>query len=150
MVAALRRLLYHMLSPAFFIMGCVVLAATALASPAAVTHPAATMRNNPLVQQAINDLARRQSIAPASIELLSFEEVVWPDTSLGCPRPDMRYRQVLQDGAKILLRFSGGERVYHSGGSRPPFWCSTSKSGQGLGPPIKIEFEGTDGVSDMR
>lgn len=112
--------------------GCLVLVLSVLteASPGhaiTVTCQDEILRSNPLVQQAINDLARRESISPAHIELVSFEEVVWPDSSLGCPHPGMRYRQVPEDGAKIVLRFSGGERVYHSGGSRPPFWCRRGK-----------------------
>ena len=93
------------------------------------------MPTNPLVQQAINDLAERESIAPDDIELVRFEAVTWPDASLGCPRPGMRYRQVPQDGARIVLRFGSRERVYHSGGSRPPFLCtSDGKMSGGLAP----------------
>lgn len=134
MLVALRR----MLPSICLLVSYPLLAATAPASPGTNTNQLVSLSDNPLVQQAIKDLARRESISPASIEVLSFEEVVWPDTSLGCPQPGMRYRQVTQDGAQILLRFSGGERVYHSGGSRPPFWCS-STDGLRPGPPIKTE-----------
>ena len=51
-----------------------------------------------LVAQAAADLARREASAAADIELVSFEAVVWPDASLGCPHPGMRYRQVPEDG----------------------------------------------------
>lgn len=82
------------------------------------------LSSNPLVQQVINDLARQESLLPAEIELLSFEEVVWPDTSLGCPHPEMRYRQVPQDGVRIVLRARGALWEYHSGGHRAPFLCT--------------------------
>ena len=82
------------------------------------------LSNNPLVQQAIGDLASRESLLPAEIEVASYEEVVWPDTTLGCPHPDMRYRQVPQDGARIVLRARGALREYHSGGHRAPFLCT--------------------------
>lgn len=149
MLAALRRLLSHLLPPVCLLIGYPLLAATALGKPGTDPDQLESMRHHPLVQQAINDLARRESISPASIELLSFEEVVWPDTSLGCPQPGMRYRQVLQDGASILLRFSAGERVYHSGGSRPPFWCSSRKSGLRSGPPIGTELKGADSPGNL-
>ena len=89
------------------------------------------LRSNPLVQQAIDDLARQESLLPAEIEVISYEEVVWPDASLGCPHPDMRYRQVPQDGARIVLRARGALREYHSGGHRSPFLC-TRPPGKGL------------------
>jgi hypothetical protein len=41
----------------------------------------------------IGDPARRESLLPEEIEVVS-QEVVWPDASLGCPQPDMRYFQV--------------------------------------------------------
>jgi hypothetical protein len=82
------------------------------------------MKTNPLIQQAVSDLARNESISTASIELVSYEEVTWPDTSLGCPHPDMKYLQVPQDGARIILRTADREFVYHSGGGQPPFLCA--------------------------
>jgi hypothetical protein len=84
------------------------------------------MRENPLVQQAMLDLAKRESISSEEITLVSFEEVVWPDASMGCPHPDMRYRQVPQDGARIVLLARGERREYHSGGNRAPFLCQHS------------------------
>jgi hypothetical protein len=91
-----------------------------------------TMHNNPLVRQTIEDLAQRESMPPADIEVVSVEEVVWPDTSMGCPQPDMRYRQVLKDGARIILRARGRQRIYHSGGNRTPFLCSHKIANQGI------------------
>lgn len=82
-----------------------------------------TMQINPLVAEAIEDLAQQESISPDDIELASIEEVIWPDTSMGCPHPDMRYRQVPQDGLRIILRANGRQYSYHSGGNRSPFLC---------------------------
>ncbi len=77
----------------------------------------------PQIAEAIEDLAQRQSIPPSEVEVVSVEEVVWPDSSLGCPQPGMRYRQVLQDGMRIILRANGRQYTYHSGGRRAPFLC---------------------------
>jgi hypothetical protein len=82
---------------------------------------------NLLVDQAIADLAMRESLSSDDIELVSFEEVTWPDSSLGCPHPDMRYRQVPVDGARIILRSKNGLSTYHSGGGRPPFQCPADR-----------------------
>ena len=77
----------------------------------------------PLITLAMDDLAERLGITTAEITLVSAEAVVWPDTSLGCPQPDMLYRQVPEDGALIILRVDDREYEYHSGGGRDPFLC---------------------------
>jgi len=77
----------------------------------------------PIVDAAVSDLARRLNIDPASITVLEGRAVVWPDGSLGCPRPGMVYPQVQQDGALVRLSAQGREFRYHSGGSRPVFLC---------------------------
>jgi hypothetical protein len=69
------------------------------------------------------DLAQRLAIAGEQIEVLEARSVVWPDGSLGCPQPGMRYTQVLVDGALIRLLAGGKVYEYHSGGSRGPFLC---------------------------
>lgn len=99
------------------------------------------LRNTPQVRSAIEDLAGRETISPADVEVVSVEEVVWPDSSLGCPQPGMRYRQVLQDGMRIILRANGREYDYHSGGNRAPFLC-IQKAGKRLSPPLDIPGPG--------
>jgi hypothetical protein len=79
-----------------------------------------------LVNQAKEDLADRLAIPISQIELFSYEEVVWPDASLGCPQPGMRYKQVPYDGALILLSAGGQLYSYHSGGNRGVFLCEKS------------------------
>ena len=64
-----------------------------------------------LIDQAKNDLARRQSLSLAEIETISFESKVWPDSSLGCPQPGMNYLQVLKEG--YLIRLQVGDQVYN-------------------------------------
>jgi hypothetical protein len=86
-------------------------------------NPPEADNQNPLVLQAKEDLADRLGVPMSEIELLSFEEVVWPDSSIGCPQPGMRYKQVPYDGALIRLSADGQVYDYHSGGSRGPFLC---------------------------
>lgn len=87
--------------------------------------------DNPLVLQAKEDLAKRLGVQIAEIELLSYEEVVWPDASLGCPQPGMAYTQVPQDGTLIRLQAKDKIHNYHSGGNRGVFLCEqTFKSGK--------------------
>ncbi len=80
----------------------------------------------PLVAQARQDLAQRLNIAEDQITLIEAKAVVWPDASLGCPQPDMVYKQVPYDGALIFLKVGEREYEYHSGGSRGLFLCEKS------------------------
>jgi hypothetical protein len=77
-----------------------------------------------LVLIAKDDLAARLNINSDNIKLTRFDEVTWPDGSLGCPRKDMKYKQVLVNGSLIVLTVDGVDYHYHSGGSRPPFYCA--------------------------
>jgi len=82
----------------------------------------------PLVDQAVADLAQRLSIEPAQVELVKFEFVVWPDAGLGCPQPGMEYLQVLSDGYLIQLRVGKRIYAYHGGERRGPFLCENPAS----------------------
>jgi hypothetical protein len=84
----------------------------------------------PYIEMARQDLADRLSIDAAEIEVLEARAVVWPDASLGCPQPGMKYRQVPMDGALIRLAVDGKVYEYHSGGGRDPFLCEQ---------PLKLE-----------
>lgn len=75
------------------------------------------------VKTAVSDLADRLSMDPTAIVVVSVDEVTWPDPSLGCPVPGMRYRQIPVDGYRILLRAAGETFAYHGDGSRGPFLC---------------------------
>lgn len=76
-----------------------------------------------LVDLARADLAERLGIKIDAIMLISYEDVVWPDSSLGCQQPGMAYLQVPKDGSRIILEFEGTTYDYHTGGGRDPFLC---------------------------
>ena len=76
------------------------------------------------VASAVADLADRLGIDPSAITVVAQEEVTWPDQSLGCPQPDMRYAQVLVNGSLIILHVDGTAYEYHSGDGRGPFYCA--------------------------
>ncbi len=93
------------------------------------TSPNASPTQNslgrPLDAQAIEDLATRLKLDKAEIEVVRMEEVDWPDGSLGCPEPGMRYKQVVVNGTFIQLRAGGQLYNYHSGNTRLPFLCTS-------------------------
>lgn len=77
----------------------------------------------PFIDQAAADLAARLAVDRDQISTHAAVLVVWPDTSLGCPQPDMSYAQVLTDGSVIELEHAGDVYRYHTGGERGPFIC---------------------------
>ena len=87
------------------------------------TVPASVLGSE-IVQAAIADLIERTGADASEIEVLSVEEVEWPDGSIGCPQPGMAYTQALVNGTKIVLRYDGVGYDYHQGGSRPVFYCA--------------------------
>ncbi len=96
--------------------------------PTPMVQASSISTDNPLVRQAKDDLASRLAISIAEISLISFEEVTWPDGSLGCPHPDMKYTQVPVDGSRIILAVKDRRYEYHSGGGRAPFLCEPARS----------------------
>lgn len=77
----------------------------------------------PVVDVARTDLAGRLAVAEEEIETVEARAVVWPDASMGCPRPETGYIQVPQEGTLVRLRHGARIYAYHSGGSRGPFLC---------------------------
>lgn len=101
-----------------------VLSAMVVTSCAAAPAPPAIVTPTPVVAAAVrSDLASRLDLAPERITLLEARTVVWPDASLGCPRPGMAYRQVPEDGVVIRFEVAGVSYEYHGGGSRGLFLC---------------------------
>ena len=67
-----------------------------------------------LIETAKEDLTRRLSISMTQISLVEATEVVWPDSSLGCPQEGMAYAQVLTPGYLIRLESGNKEFEYHA------------------------------------
>ena len=81
----------------------------------------------PSVALAREDLASRLGVDPSEVEVASRAEVDWPDASLGCPQPGMRYKQVVTNGTLTILTIDGREYRYHAGGGRLPFLCNAGE-----------------------
>jgi len=75
------------------------------------------------VELAKADLARRKGVNRGSIAVIKVEAVDWPDTSLGCPQPDMMYAQVITPGYRIVLSCAGETHVYHSDRGTRVVYC---------------------------
>jgi len=101
-------------------------------------QPAPSSSMECLIEKAKEDLAQRLSIENTQISLVEAREVVWPDASLGCPQPGMKYKQVPEDGALIILQVEEKIYEYHTGGSRGLFLCE--KAYKDTTPPPQIDI----------
>ena len=77
-----------------------------------------------LADLAIADMSTRFAIDKEKINVVDAEFVTWRDSAAGCPQPGMSYMQVLTSGSRIVLKAAGKLYHYHSGGNRPPAYCS--------------------------
>jgi len=59
-------------------------------------------------------IAADLGVPPETIQVVNVEPRNWPDTSLGCPKPDMLYAQVVTPGYLVLVDVSGKRIEYHA------------------------------------
>jgi hypothetical protein len=83
-------------------------------TPVASLQPLPTDYTNPAIEAAKVDLGVRLNIAPETIELVSIEEVEWPDGCLGVVQPDLMCIQVITPGYRIILQVDGQQYEYHT------------------------------------
>lgn len=57
-------------------------------------------------------------------EVVSAEEVVFSDGSLGCPSPGVAYTQALVDGMRVIVRAGDAQYDYRFGGTDTPKLCA--------------------------
>lgn len=76
------------------------------------------------IEAAKTDLRNRVSaLKDDAIRVVSAEEVVWNDGSLGCPEPGMMYTMALVPGYRVVLEAEGRTYNYHGAKDRPPRLC---------------------------
>jgi hypothetical protein len=59
-------------------------------------------------------IAADLGVLPQSVQVITIEPRDWPDSSLGCPQPDMLYAQVITPGYLLLVEVSGERVEYHT------------------------------------
>jgi hypothetical protein len=90
----------------------------------------------PIVDAAIADLAKRESVEAQGVQVVQAERVTWRDGSFGCPRKDLMYTQALVPGWRIVLASGNRSFEYHSSLTGPPFVCPPGRAKKPLpGPP---------------
>jgi hypothetical protein len=68
----------------------------------------------PAVDRARSILADHLGVPGTDVELLSFEQVEWPDACLGIRNPNQACAQVITPGYRIIFDISGTEREVHT------------------------------------
>ena len=86
-------------------------------------NPTPSSKLEKLAEMAKKNLAKRLSISYSQIDLINAQEVIWPDSSLGCPQPGMAYADVLTPGYLIILNTTGQDYDYHAGKNSEIFYC---------------------------
>jgi hypothetical protein len=76
-----------------------------------------------VVSQARQDLINTKGYPASEITLISYEDVTWPNSALGCPKTGMMYAQVLTPGYRIVLGWKDLKYTYHGKAGSPPFRC---------------------------
>lgn len=54
------------------------------------------------------------NLSPADIAVVAVESKQWRDSSLGCPRAGMMYKQVITPGYAITLKAAGKQFEFHT------------------------------------
>jgi hypothetical protein len=67
---------------------------------------------------AIDALAADLGIPKESIQVEGVRAVEWRDSSIGCPKPDVAYMQVITPGHEVRLRAGGNSYVVHEAKNR--------------------------------
>ncbi len=80
-------------------------------------------------ERAIAALADALHVHRDKILVDTVHAVNWPDSSIGCPRPDMAYLQVVTPGYKVILRTGGQIYTVHEADNRAFLCRNVAKSG---------------------
>lgn len=98
--------------------------------------PTDAQRLSKLIEQSRNNLALRLNVKAAVITVVEARYVVWPNASVGCPKPGYVYIQMLTHGVLIRLKVNDRIYQYHSGVRGPAVLCENPAP---IDPPSKSE-----------
>ena len=80
------------------------------------------------IAAALADAARRSGLDASALKVVDAEQVTWPDGSLGCPAPGMRYTMALVPGYRIRIQAATQQLDYHSALSGQPVLCPQGRA----------------------
>jgi hypothetical protein len=67
-----------------------------------------------MVALARRQVAQQVDLSTRRIDLVALQAYRWPDTSLGCPLPDVVYEQAAIDGYRVLIAAAGEQFIFHT------------------------------------
>jgi hypothetical protein len=91
--------------------------------PTPIAGPVIPPGAEPLVRLAVAEAAKRAGVDPSAVNVLQVVAREWPDTSLGCPKPDELYAQAITPGYEIVLEAVGQQFSYHTDRARRAELC---------------------------
>jgi hypothetical protein len=94
-----------------------------LTTPESTEMPANPPPVEKFVALSKKDLANRLQIDAAAITVLKTEEIVWPNSALGCPRPEKVYPGGRVPGFQIWLETNGTTYLYNTDYSGQVILC---------------------------
>ncbi len=100
-------------------------------SPQSLMTPILTIPFDPVFQAFIHQtkvtLAQESGVSLESIILVRTQEMLWPDTSLGCVQPGVVYAQVTTPGFYFEFAVSGRLYSYHTDTTGKVIHCTDQK-----------------------
>ena len=94
------------------------------------------------VALAREDLAARTEIWPERLGIRFAEDVIWPDSALGCPAPGQGYLQVLTPGFHIVLEAAGQPYDYRVDRRGTLILCQDLRPRAPIGAPLSLPAGG--------
>jgi hypothetical protein len=70
-----------------------------------------------------SDLAQRLGVKVSAIQVMTLQQVVWDDSSLGCPQPGNSYLQAQTPGVRVVLGYQNKPYQYHGSDSGNFVYC---------------------------
>jgi len=91
-----------------------------------------------IISLSIADLAARLTLDGHSIVMVSADSFTWPNSALGCPKPDKFYPQGTVPGFRIKLSAAGKEYVYNTDRIGTLVQCPQAAAGEVDGPSVPV------------
>lgn len=126
------RLAWTLLAITLILSGCGTSTGGGAATPTLPTSPGAIVvaspspESPPAVQAALADAAAQLGVGASQLHVDQVTPRDWPDSSLGCPRPDEMYSQIVTPGYLIIITSAGKRLEYHSDTQSRVVLCSES------------------------
>ena len=98
-----------------------------------------TADDQKLAAQAVGLLVKNLKVPKDKVEVDTVRDIEWRDSSLGCPKPDQAYMQVMTPGHKITLRVGKKFFFVHEANGRA-FVCEQAKKKPAFGQKFELPW----------